>query len=88
MLILKIEMFSTQKSAMTLLFIDFDFFPDLQGRFGWFVNLLLYLLTYILTYLLKESKSHKTTKSAGSLFHKTTVIGKNLSTIFFSVGIL
>ena len=35
---LKIEMFSTQKSAMTLLFIDFDFFPDLQGQFGWFVN--------------------------------------------------
>ena len=27
---------------MTLLFIDFDFSPDLQGRVGWFVNLLLY----------------------------------------------
>ena len=26
---------------MTLLFFDFDFFSDLQGRFGWFVNLLL-----------------------------------------------
>ena len=41
--ILKIEMLSTQKSTMTILFIDFDFFPDLQGRFGWFVNLLLWL---------------------------------------------
>ena len=40
--ILKTEMLSTQKSTMTILFIDFDFFPDLKGRFGWFVNLLLF----------------------------------------------
>ena len=38
-------MFSTQKSPITLLFIDFDFFPDLQGPFGWFVNFLLYGIT-------------------------------------------
>ena len=45
--ILKIECLAhthTQKNAITLLFIDFDFSPDLQGRLGWFVNLLLYLV--------------------------------------------
>ena len=35
------SVFGTPKSAMTRLFIDFDFFSDLQGRFGWFVNFLL-----------------------------------------------
>ena len=44
--ILKIDMFSTQKSAMTLLFNDFDFSPNLQGLFRWFVNLLLSNLNF------------------------------------------
>ena len=39
--ILKIECLAhKKKNAITLLFIDFDFSPDLQRRFGWFVNLL------------------------------------------------
>ena len=39
---MKIELFSTQKSAMTLSFNDINFFADLQGRIGRFANLALY----------------------------------------------
>ena len=47
---MKVEMFSTQKSAIPLSFSDFDFPADLlgrfaaylQGRFGRFTNLALY----------------------------------------------
>ena len=41
MLFMKVEMFGTQKSTMPLSFSNFDFFADLQGRFGRFANLLL-----------------------------------------------
>ena len=36
---MKVEMFGTQKSAMLFLFSNFDFFVNLQGRFGRFTNL-------------------------------------------------
>ena len=41
----KVEMFDIQKCALPLLFIDFDFFANLQGRFGRFTNLALYFHT-------------------------------------------
>ena len=44
MLFLNVEMFSTQKSAMPLSFSDFDFFADLQDRFGRFANLALCMM--------------------------------------------
>ena len=37
----EVEMFDIQKWALPLLFSDFKFFANLQGRFGRFANLAL-----------------------------------------------
>ena len=55
----KVEMFDIQKCALPLLFSDFDFFANLQGRFFRFVSLALFIFRHNFGLEQDDIKDHK-----------------------------
>ena len=71
-----VEMFDIQKCALPLLFGDFDFFANLQGRFGRFVNLALWCLKMANQRILFLSDNEATTYAVNKMSSKDHIMMK------------